>query len=78
VHLTLTEISCQEVAAGLEEKTIQVGILRPLTLPDSLVVFEFLSEPLVAIMRADHQLAAESEDGIYMSAQAAEPYGIFP
>lgn len=54
VHLTLTEITSQEVAAGLEDKTIQVGIMRPLALPDSLVVFELLNEPLVAIMRADH------------------------
>ncbi len=63
VHLTLTEITSQEVAAGLEDKTIQVGIMRPLALPDSLVVFELLSEPLVAIMRADHPLAAVSEEG---------------
>lgn len=78
VHLTLTEITSQEVAAGLEDKTIQVGIMRPLALPDSLVVFELLNEPLVAIMRADHPLAAESENGIYMSALAAEPFVFFP
>ncbi len=49
VHLTLTEITSQEVAAGLEDRSIQVGIMRPLALPDSLVVFELLNEPLVAI-----------------------------
>ncbi|NAS98524.1 LysR family transcriptional regulator [Pseudomonas syringae pv. actinidifoliorum] len=78
VHLTLTEITSQEVAAGLEDRTIQVGIMRPLALPDSLVVFELLNEPLVAIMRADHPLAASTEDGIYMAALAAEPFVFFP
>ena len=78
VHLDLTEMTSQQVAAGLEDKSIQVGIMRPLELPDSLEVFELLNEPLIAIMRADHPLAASSEDGIYMAALAAEPFVFFP
>ncbi|MEE4104435.1 LysR substrate-binding domain-containing protein [Pseudomonas viridiflava] len=78
VHLDLTEMTSQQVAAGLEDKSIQVGIMRPLELPDSLDVFELLNEPLIAIMRADHPLAAGSEDGIYMAALAAEPFVFFP
>ncbi|MFJ4141850.1 LysR substrate-binding domain-containing protein [Pseudomonas sp. NPDC089734] len=78
VHLALKEMTSKEVAQGLEEKSIQVGIMRPLALPDSLVSFELLREPLVAILRSDHPLAEGSEQGLYMSALAAEPFVFFP
>ena len=48
VHLALQEMNSMAVAAGLEDESIQVGIMRPLALPDSLVVVELLREPLVA------------------------------
>lgn len=78
VHLALQEMSSKEVAAGLEDESIQVGIMRPLALPDSLLVVELLREPLVAIINADHPLAQGSERGLHLSELAAEPFVFFP
>ncbi|MBX8494217.1 LysR family transcriptional regulator [Pseudomonas cichorii] len=78
VHLALKEMTSKDVAEQLEDRSIQVGIMRPLALPDSLVSFELLREPLVAIMRSDHPLAAGSEQGLYMSDLATEPFVFFP
>jgi len=78
VHLALQEMSSKEVAERLEEQSMQVGIMRPLPLPDSLVAVELLREPLVAIIRSDHPLAAGSEKGLYLSELAAEPFVFFP
>lgn len=78
VHLSLEEMNSKEVAAGLEDESIQVGIMRPLALPDSLVVVELLREPLVAIINADHPLAQSSEQGLYLSELADEPFVFFP
>jgi DNA-binding transcriptional LysR family regulator len=78
VHLALQEMNSKEVAAGLEDESIQVGIMRPLALPDSLLVVELLREPLVAIINADHPLAQGSERGLYLSELAAEPFVFFP
>lgn len=78
VHLALHEMSSKEVAERLEEQSIQVGIMRPLPLPDSLTAVELLREPLVAIIRSDHPLAGGSEKGLYLKALAAEPFVFFP
>jgi DNA-binding transcriptional LysR family regulator len=78
VHLSLQEMSSKEVAAGLEDETIQVGIMRPLPMPDSLLVVELLREPLVAIINADHPLAQNSDQGLHLSELAAEPFVFFP
>lgn len=78
VHLALQEMNSMAVAAGLEDESIQVGIMRPLALPDSLVVVELLREPLVAIINADHPLAQGSEQGLYLAELAAEPFVFFP
>ncbi|MFJ3482773.1 LysR substrate-binding domain-containing protein [Pseudomonas sp. NPDC090202] len=78
VHLALQEMSSREVAERLEEESMQVGIMRPLPLPDSLVAVELLREPLVAILRSDHPLAEGSEQGIYLHQLANEPFVFFP
>lgn len=78
VHLALQEMTSKDVVERLEEGSMQVGIMRPLPLPDSLVAVELLREPLVAIMRSDHPLATSSENGLYMAALAAEPFVFFP
>jgi DNA-binding transcriptional LysR family regulator len=78
VHLALQEMSSKQVAESLEDGSVQVGIMRPLPLPESLVAVELFREPLVAIIRADHPLAAGSEKGLYLSALAAEPFVFFP
>jgi DNA-binding transcriptional LysR family regulator len=78
VHLALQEMSSKEVAEALVDESVQVGIMRPLPLPESLVAVELFREPLVAIIRADHPLAVGSEKGLELSALAAEPFVFFP
>ena len=78
VHLDLKEMSSREVAEGLVDESIEVGIMRPLALPDSLHVVELFREPLVAVIRADHPLAEGSEDGLQLAALADEPFVFFP
>ncbi|MBC3949819.1 MULTISPECIES: LysR family transcriptional regulator [Pseudomonas] len=78
VHLALQEMNSMEVAAQLEDQSIQVGIMRPLALPESLVVVELLREPLVAIINAGHPLAQGSEQGLHLSELANEPFVFFP
>ena len=63
VHLHLKEMSSREVADGLVDESIEVGMMRPLVLPDSLHAVELFREPLVAVIRADHPLADGSEAG---------------
>ncbi|MGV8916919.1 MAG: LysR substrate-binding domain-containing protein [Pseudomonas sp.] len=77
VHLALQEMTSKEVAESLMDESVQVGIMRPLELPESLVAVELLREPLVAIIRSDHPLASGSENGLYLSALAAEPFVFF-
>ncbi|UXZ96880.1 LysR family transcriptional regulator [Pseudomonas phytophila] len=78
VHLALQEMNSMEVAAQLEDESIQVGIMRPLALPESLVVVELLREPLVAIINAGHPLAQSNEQGLHLSELANEPFVFFP
>ncbi|MDD0973658.1 LysR family transcriptional regulator [Pseudomonas fontis] len=78
VHLHLKEMSSQAVADALLDERIEVGLMRPLPLPDSLVATELFREPLVAVINAEHPLAEGSEGGVYMAALAAEPFVFFP
>lgn len=78
VHLDLQEMSSRQVVEALQEERLHVGVIRSFALPDSLEAVELFSEPLVAILRADHPLAAESVDGLAMAALAEEPFVFFP
>lgn len=78
VHLELTEGSSVETVRALQEDRVQVGVIRPLNLPDNLLAVELFREPLVAVLRADHPLAAGSEEGIHFTALAEEPFVFFP
>ncbi|MCE0462959.1 LysR family transcriptional regulator [Pseudomonas uvaldensis] len=78
VHLTLREMSSTQVADALMDETIEVGIMRPLPLPDSLGVIELSHEPLVAVLSAKHPLAQGNEKGLFLSALAQEPFVFFP
>ncbi|MNH24556.1 HTH-type transcriptional regulator BenM [compost metagenome] len=60
------------------DETIEVGLIRPLTLPDSLVATELFREPLVAVINATHPLAQGSEAGLHMASLANEPFVFFP
>lgn len=78
VHLNLKEMSSQAVADALLDESIEVGLMRPLALPDSLVATELFREPLVAVINAAHPLAEGSEQGVHMAALANEPFVFFP
>ncbi|SDZ13417.1 LysR family transcriptional regulator [Pseudomonas sp. NFIX28] len=78
VRLMLREMSSTQVAEALMDESIQVGIMRPLPLPDELGVVELLREPLVAVLGSKHPLVAGSEAGLALSALAHEPFVFFP
>ncbi|WP_457931571.1 LysR substrate-binding domain-containing protein [Pseudomonas aeruginosa] len=78
VHLDLQEMSSRQVLKALLEESLQVGVIRPLALPDAVHWVELFREPLVAVLRADHPLAACSEDGLAIAALAEEPFVFFP
>ncbi|MEG0247188.1 MAG: LysR family substrate-binding domain-containing protein, partial [Pseudomonas sp.] len=78
VHLNLNEFSSQAVADALLDETIEVGLMRPLPLPENLVGTELFREPLVAVINAGHPLAQGSEGGVQLAALADEPFVFFP
>ena len=78
VDLDLQEMSSRQVLKALLEESLQVGVIRPLALPDAVHWVELFREPLVAVLRADHPLAAGSEDGLAIAALAEEPFVFFP
>ncbi|MBI6907490.1 LysR family transcriptional regulator [Pseudomonas palleroniana] len=78
VHLNLQEMSSTEVAESLVDESIQVGLMRPLPLPDSLGVIELMREPLVAVLNAGHPLVDGSERGLHLAQLAQEPFVFFP
>ncbi|AKA27069.1 LysR family transcriptional regulator [Pseudomonas chlororaphis] len=78
VRLKLREMSSTQVAEALLDESIQVGIMRPLPLPDSLSVVELLREPLVVVLGSKHPLVAGSEAGLQLATLAHEPFVFFP
>ncbi|MEE1895930.1 LysR family transcriptional regulator [Metapseudomonas otitidis] len=77
VQLELHELNSREVADALLNGRIQVGLIRPLPLPESLLAVELFREPLVAVLPAQHRLAGESA-GLHLAELAAEPFVYFP
>lgn len=71
-------MSSTQVAESLVDESIQVGLMRPLPLPDSLSVVELMREPLVAVMNAGHPLVEGSERGLLLAQLAQEPFVFFP
>jgi DNA-binding transcriptional LysR family regulator len=78
VHLNLQEMSSKSVADALVDETIEIGLMRPLALPDSLSVVELLREPLVAVLSVAHPLAQAEQQGIELKELANEPFVFFP
>ncbi|MCM2460043.1 LysR family transcriptional regulator [Pseudomonas sp. CG7] len=78
VHLNLREMSSTQVSDALVDEAIEVGIMRPLPLPDTLREIELSRDPLVAVLSAKHPLAQRSDEGLYLSALAHEPFVFFP
>lgn len=77
VHLDLHEMSSREVTEALEDESLQVGLIRPLTLPQGLKAVELFNEPLVALLHAGHPLAGAPGDGLELAALADEPFVYF-
>lgn len=78
VHLDLQELSSGQAVQALLEERVQVGLIRPIPLPETLEAVELFSEPLVAVLRADHPLAQASQEGLEFAALAEEPFVFFP
>ncbi|WP_175652715.1 LysR family transcriptional regulator [Pseudomonas sp. Marseille-P9899] len=78
VHLNLKEMSSHDVADALLDERIEVGLMRPLPLPESLIATELFREPLVAVLNAAHPLAQGSEQGVHLADLAHEPFVFFP
>lgn len=78
VHLNLKEMSSRDVVDALLDESIEVGLMRPMSVPDSLVITELFREPLVAVINAAHPLAQGSEQGLSLAALAPEPFVFFP
>lgn len=78
VHLSLREMSSRVVIEALLEETVQVGVIRPFPLPDTITAVELFRDPLVAVLRADHPLAQGKDEGISIAALADELFVFFP
>ncbi|MGQ9370258.1 LysR substrate-binding domain-containing protein [Azospirillum sp. ST 5-10] len=78
VHLTLVEMPSKPQLAALTENRLDVGFIRePLTPPGDAVRFRpILREPLLAVLRADHPLAAR--EPVPLAALADEPFVFYP
>jgi len=78
VHLSLQEMSSTEVAQALLDGTIDVGLMRPLAISDSLISAELFREPLVAVLNSAHPLVPDSGSGLHLADMANEPFVFFP
>ncbi|TWE06640.1 LysR family transcriptional regulator [Pseudomonas sp. AG1028] len=78
VHLNLQEMTSRQVSQALQEKKLQIGMIRPLELPAELDAVELLREPLVALLHAGHPLAGEHDRGLALAELANEPFVFFP
>lgn len=78
VHLDLREMSSRDVAEAVFDEAIELGLMRPMPLPEGLISTELLREPLVAVLNASHPLAARSDQGLYLESLANEPFVFFP
>jgi DNA-binding transcriptional LysR family regulator len=71
-------MSSTQVADALLDEAIDVGIMRPLPLPDALSEIELSREPLVAVLSSKHPLAQGSDKGLFLASLAEEPFVFFP
>jgi len=78
VHLNLKEMSSREVVDALLDESIEVGLMRPMSVLDGVVITELFREPLVAVLNAAHPLAQGNEQGLPLAALAREPFVFFP
>ncbi|RUL78326.1 LysR family transcriptional regulator [Dyella choica] len=79
VHLQLEEMNSLQQVDALLERRLQVGILRPGTLPTALVSKRLFRDPLVAVMRSDHPVLKRvgARGKLSVKALAHEPFVVF-
>ena len=79
VHLQLEEMNSLQQVDALLDRRLQVGILRPGTLPPSLLSKRLFRDPLVAVLRSDHpalkRLGARGK--LPIKALAQQPFVVF-
>ncbi|MBF0675239.1 LysR family transcriptional regulator [Pseudomonas sp.] len=78
VHLNLEEMNSRDVSQAVIDERLQIGMIRPLALPDTLEAVELFTEPLVALVHADHPLAEGGDAGVHLSELAEQPFVFFP
>jgi DNA-binding transcriptional LysR family regulator len=76
VSITLQEMGAGEQLAALQENRIQIGFLRPPVQASGLAMTSFMREPLVAVLPAEHPLAARKR--IPLRSLAADPFIAVP
>ncbi|HYD65937.1 LysR family transcriptional regulator [Azospirillum sp.] len=78
VHLTLTELPSLRQLAALADGRIDVGFVREPRTPtgDAFTFHTVLREPLIAVLRADHRLAAL--DPVPLAELRDEPFVFYP
>ena len=79
VHLQLQELNSLQQIDALLERRLQVGILRPDSLPGSLVSKLLFRDPLVVVLRSDHPVLKRlgARGKLSTAALAQEPFVVF-
>ncbi|WP_251978897.1 LysR substrate-binding domain-containing protein [Salinicola avicenniae] len=76
VDLRMHELNSQRQITPLLENELDIGIMRPATLPEALEAFTLIREPLVAVVNAQDALARE-ETPLSLEALANQPFVYF-
>ena len=79
VHLQLEEMNSLQQVDALLDRRLQVGILRPGTLPPSLLSKRLFRDPLVAVLRSDHPALKRvgARGKLPIKALAQQPFVVF-
>ncbi|HTV84295.1 MAG TPA: LysR substrate-binding domain-containing protein [Dyella sp.] len=79
VHLQLQELNSLQQIDALLDRRLQVGILRPDALPDSLVSKRLFRDPLVVVLRSDHPVLQriDARGELSTAALAQDPFVVF-
>ncbi|URX62590.1 LysR family transcriptional regulator [Luteibacter anthropi] len=77
VRLVLVERNTMQQIEALLDGRQQIGLLRGGTLPSTLVSHCIVSDPLVAVLRADHPLVKGRRKGLRMEELADENFVVF-